>query len=230
MKLIIKTYFTAFEKWLWGISVVLISLSFFIGGGTHSLSLIASLIGVTALIFLAKGNVIGQILTVVFSVFYGIISYDLNYFGEMLTYLLMTAPMALLATISWLAHPFKGKKTEVEVMSINKKTILKILVSSIVITFVFYFVLKYFDTAYLPLSTASVTTSFIAVALTYYRSEFYALGYCLNDIVLILLWSLATAQNISYLTMVFCFIIFLVNDFYAFFNWRKIKKRQAYSN
>ncbi len=222
-----KSYFTKFEKTLWGISVLLIILSFLIGGKSHYLSLIASLIGVTALIFLAKGNVIGQILTVVFSIFYGIISYDLNYFGEMFTYLCLTAPMAVLATISWLRHPYKNKKTEVQILSINKKTILKILISSIIVTAVFYVVLKHFNTAFLALSTFSVTTSFIAVALTYYRSEFYAIGYCMNDIVLILLWSFASAQNITYLTMVICFFVFLINDFYAFYNWRKIKKRQA---
>ncbi len=216
-----------FEKCLWSISVALIIFSFFIGGGNHSLSLIASLIGVTALIFLAKGNVVGQILTVVFSVFYGIISYDLNYFGEMFTYLCMTAPMAVLATISWLRHPYKNKKTEVEVMSISKKTVLKIIISSIMVTIVFNFVLNYFNTAYIALSTISVTTSFIAVALTYYRSEFYAIGYCLNDIILILLWMLATAQNTAYLTMVICFVIFLINDSYAFYNWRKIKQKQT---
>ncbi len=223
----LKNYFTTFEKYLWIISVVLISLSFFIGENSNTLSLVASLIGVTALIFLAKGNVIGQILTVVFSILYGIISYDLKYFGEMFTYLCMTAPMAVLATISWLRHPYKKKKTEVEIMSISAKTILKLLISSVVITFIFYFVLNFFNTAYIALSTISVTTSFIAVALTYYRSEFYAIGYCLNDIVLIVLWIFATVQNIAYLTMVICFVIFLINDFYAFLNWKKIKKRQA---
>ena len=38
--------------------------------------MIASLVGVTSLIFIAKGNPIGQALIVVFSLLYGAISYS----------------------------------------------------------------------------------------------------------------------------------------------------------
>ena len=64
-----------FELGLWIFSLILVSVSFIVVEQKDVLSLIASLIGVTALIFVAKGMVIGQILTVVFAVFYGIISF-----------------------------------------------------------------------------------------------------------------------------------------------------------
>lgn len=51
------------------------------------LTLAAALIGVTSLIFAAKGNVWAQILMVVFSILYGIISFRFRYWGEMITYL-----------------------------------------------------------------------------------------------------------------------------------------------
>ena len=42
----------------------------------------------------------GSALMIIFSLFYGYISYTFSYFGEMITYLGMTAPMALFAFIS----------------------------------------------------------------------------------------------------------------------------------
>ena len=65
---------TKFELGLWITSMFISLLSFLISGGKDYLNLIASLIGVTALIFVAKGHVLGQLLTVVFAIFYGIIS------------------------------------------------------------------------------------------------------------------------------------------------------------
>ena len=94
------------------------------------------------------------------------------------------------------------------------------------VTVAFYFILKYFNTNNLIFSTISVTTSFIAVYLTFKRSPLYALGYAANDIVLIILWALATAEDMSYVSVTVCFCVFLFNDFYGFINWQKIKKRQ----
>ena len=73
------------ELFLWIISLTLVTVSFLIPEKKDYLTLIASLIGVTALIFVSKGYVFGQILTVVFAVFYGIISWHFRYYGEMIT-------------------------------------------------------------------------------------------------------------------------------------------------
>ena len=51
-----------FERILWITSLILVTGSFLCSPEKNVLSLIASLIGVTALIFLAKGYVIGQVL------------------------------------------------------------------------------------------------------------------------------------------------------------------------
>ncbi len=217
------------EWGIWLISVLVITVSTLLFGETDALSLIASLIGVTALIFVSKGDVLGQVLTVVFSVFYGIISFKFRYFGEMLTYLGMTAPMAILAIISWLKHPFSSEKNEVRVAKLTFKNAVSGLTLSIIVTIIFYFILKYFNTANLIVSTISVTTSFLACYLTYCRSSFYALAYSLNDIVLIVLWISATIKDPSYLSMVLCFLMFLINDIYGFYNWQKIYKRQKNS-
>ena len=193
---------------------------------TNYLTLIASIIGVTSLIFNAKGNPIGQALMVVFSILYGVISYTFNYYGEMITYLGMTMPMAIFALISWLKNPYKGNKAEVKVNSISNTERVIALILSSAITLIFYFVLKYFNTAKVIPSTISVTTSFLAVYLTFRRSPYFALAYSANDIILIVLWILASISNISYVSVVVCFIAFLVSDIYGFVNWLKMKKLQ----
>lgn len=223
-------YFSKGEIILWGSSVLLIIASFLIFDRENYLTLIASVIGATALIFNAKGNPIGQILIVIFSVFYGIISFTFAYYGEMITYLGMTAPMAVAALISWLRNPYNGNRAEVEVNSLKIGEYVFMIALTVVVTVAFYFILKAFHTANLIPSTLSVTTSFIAVYLTWRRSPYYALAYAANDIVLIILWILAALSDFSYLSVIICFIMFLVNDIYGFINWSKMQKRQQRKN
>ena len=97
---------------------------------------------------------------------------------------------------------------------------------TLVVTVIFYFVLRYFNTANLLPSTISVTTSYLAVYLTFRRSPYFALAYAMNDVVLIVLWILASITDISYLSVVICFVVFFVNDMYGFISWKRMEKRQ----
>ena len=135
--------------------------------------------------------------------------------------------MAIFALISWLRNPYKGNRAQVKVNSLKAKEILLMLAAAALITLAFYFILKACGTANMIPSTISVTTSFIAVYLTFRRSPLYALGYAANDIVLIVLWILATIEDMTYLSVVICFAMFLINDIYGFVNWRKMRKKQA---
>ena len=207
-----KSMYPSFSKGeaaLWAASVTLIVVSFFIFGAKSILTLAASLIGVTALIFNAKGNPAGQFLMIVFSILYGIISYSYAYYGEMITYLGMTAPMQV--------NRLTGKET------------VFMAALTAVVTVVFYFLLAAFHTANLLLSTISVTTSFLAVYLTFRRSAYFAIAYAANDIVLIFLWMLAALSDLSYVSVIICFVTFLANDIYGFINWLRIQKRQESS-
>ena len=228
LKLIIS-YFTGFEIGLWVFSVLLIILTFFAFSQESCLTLIASLVGVTSLIFCAKGNPVGQVLMIVFGSIYGVISYGFSYYGEMITYLGMTVPMAVVALVSWLRNPYKGKKSQVEVNRLPKKEISLMLMLTLAVTVLFYFILSYFNTSNLLPGTVSVTTSFIAVYLTFRRSPYFALAYAFNDIVLIILWILASMKDISYVSVVVCFAVFLINDLYGFISWLKMEKRQRNS-
>ena len=219
-------YFTRGERILWGTSVTAILVSFFLFDRSNYLTLAASLIGVTSLVLNAKGNPFGQLLMVIFSLLYGIISYSFAYYGEMITYLGMTMPMAVFALVAWLSHPYEGKRLEVKVNKLKLPEIIAMCGVTVLVTILFFFLLEYFQTANLFLSTLSVTTSFVAVYLTFRRSPYFALAYAANDVILILLWVSASFQNMNYLSVVVCFAAFLVNDLYGFVNWRRMKQRQ----
>lgn len=221
-----KNYFSKAEIILWTSSVMMIIISFVIFDRENYLTLSASLIGATSLIFNAKGNPFGQLLMVVFSILYGIISFSFAYYGEMITYLGMTMPMAVFALISWLRNPYKGNKAEVRVNSVSNKEIVFMCVITAFVTVIFYFILNYFHTANMIPNTLSVTTSFVAVYLTFRRSPYFALAYAANDIVLIVLWVLASISDVRYVSVIVCFIAFLVNDIYGFINWHRMKIRQ----
>ena len=158
---------------------------------------------------------------------YGYISFTCAYYGEMLTYVCMTGPMAVYALIEWLRHPYEKSKSEVKVNRVSPREIALMLVLAAAVTVIFYFVLKYFNTSSLFFSTISVTTSFAAVYLTARRSPYYAVAYALNDIVLIVLWTIATISDISYVSVIICFVVFRANDVYGFYAWRKMQARQA---
>ena len=69
-------------------------------------------------------------------------------------------------------------------------------------------------------------TSYVASLLTLKRSKFYALAYAINDLVLISLWLLASIHQITYISLVICFLAFFVNDLYGFVSWTKLHNKQ----
>lgn len=225
MKKIIN-YFSLKEWIIYLSSVFTIIICFIIFKNNNYLNLIGTLIGVTSLIFIAKANPIGQILTIIFSIFYGLVSLKYNYYGEMITYMFMTLPIAVFTLIIWLKNPYNGQKNEVKLISLKKREYIFMFILTLIITLIFYFILKSLNTSNLLISTISISTSFIACYLSFRRTRFYALGYACNDIVLIILWILASIDDITYTSLVICFITFLINDIYGFINWTKLYKKQ----
>ncbi len=222
----LRNYFTNFEKLLWGCSVLLIVGAFVIFDRNNALSMVASVIGVTSLIFCAKGNPVGQILMIVFSILYFIISYTYRYYGEMATYIGMTMPMSIFNLVSWLKHPYKGNHAEVAVGKVGKREVIEMCALTVGITTAFFFILRALHTTNLLISTLSVATSFSAVYLSYRRSPYFAVAYAMNDLVLIGMWGMATWEAPKYFSVVICFIAFLANDLYGFASWQRIQKRQ----
>lgn len=219
--------FSRGERLLWLGSVLVIVGAYVLFDRQSPLTLAASLVGVTSLIFCAKGHPFGQVLMILFSLLYGVISYTFAYYGEMITYLGMTMPMAIFSLISWLRHPYHGNRTQVQVNTLRRTEVGVMCLLALLTTTLFYFILAAFHTANLLPSTLSVTTSFVAVYLTFRRSPYYAAAYAANDVVLLILWSMASLHNPRYIAVVACFAAFLINDLYGFINWRRMGARQA---
>lgn len=220
--------FSKKEKILWIVSLLVVGISNIVSGylsGTSDngsfLNLIAALLGVTAVLLCAKGHVWGQILIAIFSLLYGVISFQFHYYGEMITYMGMCFPMAIWSLYTWIKHPSEQNKEEVKIDFLSMKVKLLLLLCGVVVTVVFYGILSFFNTPNLIFSTISITTSFFAAALTGLRSSYYAFWYALNDMVLIVLWVLASVVYPGYVPLVVNFVVFLVNDSYGFYSWKK---------
>lgn len=216
------------KEWLlWIGSLATVNFSNILSYNVDWLTLAAAMVGVTSLVFAAKGNVWAQILMIVFSILYGIISFRFRYWGEMITYLGMSMPMAIWSTITWIKNPSKENGNEVAIRKLNWKHSVLLIFFGVIVTGGFYFILQALNTPNIVFSTISVTTSFFAASLTMLRSSYYALGYASNDIVLIVLWVLASIENPAYIPVIVNFAIFFFNDMYGFISWRKRELKQV---
>ncbi len=212
--------FTRKDWMLWLCSLLSVTVVHLLVQKSDGLTLIATWVGITSLIFAAKGNVWAQILAIVFSILYGTLSWQVRYYGEMIIQLGMTMPMAICATVSWLRNPSPNGK-EVAIQRLTARHIAVLVPMMLVITAVSHIILKNFATPNLMWSTVSIAISFLALYLTVLRSSLYALAYAANDIVLMVLWTLASLQNPAYIPMVVNFAIFLINDLYGFTRWHQ---------
>lgn len=218
--------FTKFEWALWITSLAAITAAHFGVLSDDWLSLAASLVGVTSLIFAARGDVVAPVLFIVFALIYAAVSYLFGYYGEMIIYLAMQLPVSVATLIMW--HKNKNAGTsQVKTGKLTLKTFIIMCVLTAAVTVPFYFLLDFFDTPNIIPSTISVSTSFGALFLMAMRIPQYALIFVLNDIVMIVLWSLALSGDIGYISLVVCFSIFLVNDIYTFISWIKRQREAA---
>ena len=217
---------TKFDVCLWVAAFTAILLTFFLTKSKDYMTLASSITGKTMLMFIVKGNVVGQFLTVAFSVCYGIVSYFTKYYGEMITYLGMSTPAAIYAIVTWLRHPFKDGAS-ISVATLNAKKVAIVGAISAAVTVAFFFILRALGTSNLAISTVSVALSMIAACFTILRSPFYGLAYACNDVVRIVLWSMVAATDITCLPIVMCFSLFFIYDTYGFINWTRMKKKQA---
>lgn len=216
--------FTKFEWVLWIGSMVAIAVAHFVAGSSDWASLAVSLVGVTSLIFAARGDPLAPLLFIVFAIIYAIKSYFVSYYGEMIIYLFMQLPVSVVSLITWLKNLNKGEH-QVKVGRLTWKKLVIMLALDVAVAVPFYFLLKYFNTANLIPSTISVATSFAALFLMTLRIPQYALAFVLNDVVMVVLWSLALATDVGCISLVVCFSIFLINDTYTFISWLRRGKQ-----
>ena len=123
-----------------------------------------------------------------------------------------------------------GLEDEEDIAGLDRLTgrdLALLVLATAAVTALFGWLLAALDTPNLGFSILSVATSFLAAALTMLRSSYYGLGYAANDIVLVVLWVLASCEDPAYIPVAVNFGIFLFHDFYGFLSWKKRERLMA---
>lgn len=224
----IKNYFSdwnLFEKLFLSIGILLGILSSVIFHGT----IIDSLYTITYLttaILMSKGKVESYFIGFISVFFYGIVSYNQDYYGELLITIFLTFPIMIIGIVSWLKHQDKDEDVVI-ISSLPKKEIIIAFASQLVLFWGYYYLLKAFNTDLLIISSLSVVTSVLASYFEARRSEISLFCYIANDLIIITLWLIPIINgNTSLISVLIGPILLLVNDIYGSYNWRKLKKSQ----
>lgn len=185
------------------------------------LAILTSLVGVICSLSQAKGKVYSQFIGIAEVILYSILSYQNHYYGEVIINFLIVFPMYVYGVFSWITH--KNEETDtVEPNQISQKECLMLIFASVIAFVALYYVLKYFNTSQLMISSLSMVTSLIATYLITRRSKYSFLFYIGNDIILILLWGIPILQGEFYLLPILVEnIILLMNDSYGLKNWNE---------
>ena len=185
-----------------------------------------SIIGINTALLLAKGKNLGQLLGILITLLYSILSFKNKYYGEVLIYVFLMLPMFVVGTFSWIKHQNK-KTNSVEINNIKAKEWIIVSIVFIGVFIGIYYVLKAFNTNELIVSTASVLASLFAVYLQVRRSKYSFSFYIVNDIILFILWGTPVFKgNYTLIPMLLNPVFNFINDLYGFYYWRKTEKIQ----
>lgn len=228
----LKEYFSDWTKFELGLLVIGISISILssiIFNGDVIDTLYTSSYLVTALL-MAKGKVECYLVGFVSIFFYGIVSYNQGYYGELLITAFLTFPIMIIGIRSWLKHQDE-KDDVVMINSLSRPEIVISFASQLLLFWLYYFILKFFNTDLLIISSLSVVTSVLASYFEARRSELSLYCYVANDFVIITLWIIPIIGGDTELVPVLVGpLLLLVNDIYGSINWSRMKRRQKAQN
>ena len=225
----IKKYFSDWNKFeltflFLGIATSILSSIIF--NGTIIDTLYTSSYLITALL-MAKGKVECYFVGFLSVFFYGIVSFNQGYYGELLITIFLTFPIMIIGIISWLRHQDKEDDI-VMISSLPRKEIIIALSSQLILFWIYYFILKIFNTDLLLISSLSVVTSVLASYFEARRSEWSLFCYIANDVVIITLWLIPIISGQTELISVLVGpVLLLINDIYGSYNWKKLKQHQT---
>lgn len=218
------------SKFEWGLlltsifSVLIINLIF---PDSSIYAFLAAIIGCIYLVFLAKGNYMTFILIVAFSLLYMIDAYQERVYTEIFNNGAIEIPFALLTFLSWRKMHSRKSKYEVKMNKIHLKEILILIAGTAIGLVPLYFAFKYLGSEDLILSLVAIGTHFIAAYLLHRRSKFYAIVYIVNDFAEIVLWFILLFNGGVSAPILVLYFVFLANDIYGFYNWKKIERKQT---
>lgn len=192
------------------------------------LYIISSVLGIIGVFFLSKGNIVGVFVCIIQLFFYSIISYFNGFYGEVLTNVFIALPLYIINIVTWIKN-INSKSGEVKINSKIKtrEVLLSILIISL-ISIVIYFLLDYYNTSFVLLSTLTFLFNTLGVYFLVRRSGINFIFYLLSNVSSILMWifMLAQTNNLSIITTLINIAIYFVLNTYGIINWFKLEKKQ----
>ena len=210
-----------------GISlVVMITLS--IVFHSHIFYILSSTLGVVGVLFLTKVNVVGIFVGIVQIVFYSIISYLNGFYGEMVNNLCVTLPLYIANLITWLKNLY-SKNGQVKInSSISWKEVVAAIGVVVILSVGMFFVLDYFNTTMVFVSTLSFTFNTLAIYFLARRSSLNFVFYIFNNIANFTMWGtlIITTHDLSMLITLINVVVYFLLNCYGLFNWFMTRKKQ----
>lgn len=158
--------------------------------------------------------------------FYAYVSYQNQYYGESIIGLCLMLPIMVVGLVNWIKH--QDENNTVIIKEVGIKELVIVIASQVVMAVGYYFLLKSFNTNNLFVSTISIVTSLIANYLSMRRSAYGFVGFIINDIILIILWSIPFFNgDAGIFTVLLCPMLLLFNDSYGVYDWKRIKNEQS---
>ena len=187
-----------------------------------------ALFGFLAVFFTSKGNVVGQILGIIQIPFYSYIAYSNRFFGELIICFVISLPICVTAIFSWAKNIYSSCGDIKVNTNISWKEWLILIIVSLIVGVGIYFLLDYFNTYQVVLSTLSVITSAFAYYIVMRRNGYGFIFYIANNIFCMLLWILLVINNndLTQIITFFNFIIYTVMNTRGIFNFIRLKREQ----
>ena len=219
MKKLFKDW-TKFEIFLLLSSIAIIIFSGVFCKSTI-LTIICSITGILCALMQAKGKIMSQFIGLVLVVLYSILSFENKYYGEVLIYIFIMLPLFVSGIISWIKNVDKETNI-VNENELSKKEWIILTTISIILFIGLYYLLKYFNTSQLFVSTLSMVTSLFATYLVARRSKYGFLFYIGNDIILFILWGMPVIYGqLILIPMLISPLIYFINDSYGWISWNR---------
>lgn len=182
--------------------------------------------GILCVSLIAIGKKEGYIFGLYNCISYAYVAFENGLFGEVLLNLLFYVPTGIFGYFMWQKHQQNQKVLARKLSFLN---FLKILGSLIVAILILGFILSQFEKQNDPFLDA--TTNAVGICATFLMMYRYAeqwIFYILLNCITISLWVLQYInESAAADTMIFMWMLFLVNSIYGYFKWIKVAKLRS---
>lgn len=219
-----KRHFNWIEVGLIGV-VSIISLYFFISGFGGEISLllltidlIAAITGIFSVVLCAKGKKSGFVFGLINVVFYSILSFTNQYYGEVMLNVLFYVPINIIAYINW-SNNYHEQKKEVKARKLTFKQIAVMAIAVCIITYCYHLLLIQLGGAQTLLDGTTTVLSIVASILMARRYAEQWICWIIVDIITVAMWIIAGNP-----TMIAMWSAYLINAFYGYVLWIRKSK------